>query len=207
MTISDWAIVLATFLGPIFAVQLQKFLEKNRDGSNRRDRVFQTLMATRATRLALEHVAALNSIDLAFGAKKYRKVIEAWRLYSFQLNQTYNSSDKPEALAWSNKDYDLFIDLLYVMSQALNCDFSKEHLQRGTYYPTGHADREADQNKVLSNAARVLAGEQSIKMSVTDFPTSAEALQAQIDLQKKLSHVLDGGALTVQILPLAEVSP
>jgi hypothetical protein len=66
MTTSDWAIVSATLLGPILAVQAQKWLERWRDYRNRKMWVFQTLMATRAARLEAEHVRALNMIDLVF---------------------------------------------------------------------------------------------------------------------------------------------
>ena len=201
MTISDAVLILATLMGPILAVQAQKIIEKNSEGRRRKVQIFQTMMATRAIRLAPDHVAALNSIDLEFSSKKDKKVIEAWRLYALQLEKAYDPNNEAQTVEWNSKVYDLFIDLLYVMSQSLKYDFSKDHLQRGIYYPTGHADREASQLKVLFNAAKVLAGEQPIKMAVTEFPVSAEVLNAQILLQEKLANAFDGGALTVQVLP------
>ena len=63
---NDVAIMLATFLGPIAAVQAQKYLERRREVENRKISVFYALMATRSARISPEHVRALNSISLAF---------------------------------------------------------------------------------------------------------------------------------------------
>jgi len=48
---ADLAIVFATLLGPVLAVQAQKWLEKTRAINERRNFIFRVLMATRATRL------------------------------------------------------------------------------------------------------------------------------------------------------------
>lgn len=48
--------IAAIIIGPIIAVQLQKFIEKRTDAQSRRMRVFKILMATRAARLASDHI-------------------------------------------------------------------------------------------------------------------------------------------------------
>jgi prolipoprotein diacylglyceryltransferase len=50
--------IAAIIIGPIIAVQLQKFIEKRTDAQSRRMRVFKILMATRAARLASDHIMA-----------------------------------------------------------------------------------------------------------------------------------------------------
>ncbi len=50
--IADVAIVFATFMGPVVAVQAQKWLEKSRAINDRRNHIFRVLMATRAARLS-----------------------------------------------------------------------------------------------------------------------------------------------------------
>jgi hypothetical protein len=62
----DWLLILATIAGPILAVQAHKWVERLREGRNRKLRLFERLMATRAARLSAEHVQALNMIDLVF---------------------------------------------------------------------------------------------------------------------------------------------
>uniref|UniRef100_UPI002AA29EDF DUF6680 family protein n=2 Tax=Serratia TaxID=613 RepID=UPI002AA29EDF len=56
----------AVILGPIFAVQVQKYLEQFREKKQRRLNIFRSLMSTRAERLNREHVQALNMIDIEF---------------------------------------------------------------------------------------------------------------------------------------------
>src|SRR5438034_8791127 len=106
MTYSDWVLVSATVLGPVLAVQAQKWVERSREKRNRKDWVFLTLMATRAATLSGEHVRALNTIDLAFygsrvlgrniRSRKDQSVIDAWREYYDHLNSGPRD-DAPEA--------------------------------------------------------------------------------------------------------------
>ena len=52
----DWSaisIVIATVMGPILAVQAQKYLERQRAQKRAKDTIFRTLVATRATRLSI----------------------------------------------------------------------------------------------------------------------------------------------------------
>jgi hypothetical protein len=82
----DWAVVFATLLGPVLAVQGQKLLERAAEKKNRRARIFEALMTNRATRLSDAYVQALNQIDLEFDARKDKKVIEKWRALFGELN-------------------------------------------------------------------------------------------------------------------------
>ena len=59
---TDLAIIGATLLGPVFAVQAQRIVDLLRDRKRRRTWIFQTLMTTRATILArLGRVAEARS--------------------------------------------------------------------------------------------------------------------------------------------------
>src|SRR5581483_8627967 len=86
---TDIAIVGATLLGPILAVQAQKVVERWRSDNERRTRLFKVLMATRTARLSPSHVEALNMINIEFpaAARKYKKVRSAWRAYLKQLSE------------------------------------------------------------------------------------------------------------------------
>ncbi|MGH9582683.1 MAG: DUF6680 family protein [Bryobacteraceae bacterium] len=86
--LSDLAIVFATLVGPVLAVQAQKAVERWRDASNRRDFIFKALMATRATRLAPNHIQALNMINIEFPpTKRFKKVRSAWKAYFTHLGE------------------------------------------------------------------------------------------------------------------------
>jgi hypothetical protein len=71
----------AVVLAPLFALQINTFLERRRREAERKSWIFKTLMATRASTLAPEHVQALNMIDIEFYGrnKRSRDVVEAWK--------------------------------------------------------------------------------------------------------------------------------
>src|SRR4051794_12725865 len=125
MTI-NWAspewIILATLLGPVLAVQAQKYIERARERSNKKGWVLHALMATRAARLSPEHVQALNMIDLVFfghviGARVWRskteqEVLDRWREYHDHLNTKRGDTDANGAL-WDSRSSEFFTNLLF----------------------------------------------------------------------------------------------
>jgi hypothetical protein len=78
----DWsaaAIVVATVMGPILAVQAQKYLERHQDRRKAKDTIFRVLMSTRASRLSAQHVQALNGIEMAFTVVATKRRKFSWR--------------------------------------------------------------------------------------------------------------------------------
>src|SRR5690242_7405924 len=107
MTNAEWITVAALFAGPVIAVQLSELLTRRRAKHDRRLHVFRTLMATRATRVSREHVAALNMIDLEFDEQDDgdKAVRDAWKVYLDHL------SNKTEPLNnWVQKGSELFVE-------------------------------------------------------------------------------------------------
>ena len=209
MTTSDWVIACAAVSGPILAVQAQKWIERATENRRHRYQVFRTLMVTRGTRLAPDHVASLNSIDLTFApsalswlfrgdAKNDKKVVEAWRLYALQLNKTYDKNKQAEFIAWFDKCDTLFVDLLMAMSTAVGFTAERERVQ-GSYNPSGHYEREQMSLKALENAAKVLAGEQALKMEIVAFPYSQDAIDRQTRLSEEILKAVSGGVVKVDI--------
>jgi len=100
ITIADALLILMTLIGPIAAVQAQKWIERTRELRNRKLWIFHTLMATRAVRASSpEHVQALNLIELFFDGKgaKDRAVTASWKLYRdhlmYPLPQNMNDTE------------------------------------------------------------------------------------------------------------------
>ena len=153
-TIDTWAIVLAMLMGPVFAVQAQKWVELARERRNNKLWIFSQLMATRSARVSPEHVRALNMIDLAFygrrvGKKAYRTrlehgVLKAWSRYRDHLNAGPGKSAPPEVLRnWIYVADDLFAGLLHAMSIEVGLKFDRVLLRRGAYAPLAHGDLDA----------------------------------------------------------------
>jgi hypothetical protein len=202
-SISDGLLVAATLLGPVLAVQAQKFVEMARERRSRKLQLFSILMATRATRLANNHVEALNAIELVFDPKKRREkaVIDALRIYYDKLNEGVGDQADPHAIrAWTEKCQDLFIELLFAMSTALGHAFDRVQLKRGIYYPVAHGEANLAQRVILQGLSKVLSGQQAIPMDVVKFPVSEEAIDLQKEVQKGLLKTFSGeGALHVSM--------
>src|ERR1017187_3570401 len=159
----DWtaaAIVLATFGGPIVAVEIQKRLEMRREKKRLKEAAFRTLMATRAIahRTSAEHVQVLNGIELTFsGGGKDKAVREAWRAYLDMLNMP----DTPDAHANERKyekRNDAFWDLLYQMNLALGYSFDRTYIKNSCYFPIAHDNTLRDQEIMRSGIVAVLSG-------------------------------------------------
>lgn len=185
------AIIFATLLGPVLAVQAQKWLERSRAIKDRREAIFRTLMATRATVLSPLHVEALNAIPVEFygNSEKLKQINNAWRDY---LDHCTNSAMTSEI--WGVRRADLLINLLYLMGSYLGYGFSKSQLSNDIYHPRGHEELEDEQRIIRKGLAGLFKGEVSIPMSVTDFPivTDEEAAAKQAALQQLVEEVLEG---------------
>lgn len=150
MTVSDWLLISSTLLGPILAVQAQKWVERATESRRRRRWIFDTIMSNRATRLADENIRALNAIDLEyrprlFPSGKDRAVVSAWRSLFGELTQGLrDAGPDPNAAAinaWNERCREHYVRLEGAMSAALGFDFTDEELRRGIYYPQAHSAR------------------------------------------------------------------
>ena len=172
VTISDTLIVTSTFLGPIIAVQLQKFIEKSSEKRQKRDGLFKSLMSTRAVRAGSnEHVQSLNMIDLFFDSKstKDKNVRNAWKLYFDSLQQRIDPR-APDTAVNIEKTVDLLVDLLYAMSQAFGYEFDKVQIKRGAYYPQAHQDDAAARQIIRDSLVRIATGQSAFPVIVYPVP-------------------------------------
>jgi hypothetical protein len=183
-----WVVAGATLLGPIFAVQAQKWLERLRERRSRKLFVFQALMTTRATRVSIEHVQALNSLDLVFygdrvlGVPRRKKteqgVLDAWREYLDHLN----TPNDPNAFAtWMVRGDELFVNLLGAIATDLKMKFDRVQLRRGAYVPVAHGRLEQDQEQIRRALVHLLGGHGAIRVVLTDSSQlTAPAIQPAV---------------------------
>jgi hypothetical protein len=164
-------------------------------------------MANRATRLTDDFIRPLNMIDLEFapgrfGSAKDKAVIDAWRA----LRGEYGDGPKDDAPpaefhSWNMRINDRLVSLLFAMSKSLGYDFSEEELRRGVYYPKGRVDLEQNQLAILAGLKRIVEGELSLSMRITEIPGSPEAAALQLEMFKKNIGAYDpgSGAMRVRI--------
>ena len=195
MTISDMLIILATLFSPFLAVQSQKWIERATERRNAQKQVFYDLMATRATRVAPKHVEALNSIDLEFSTNsgpKEREVLNRWRIYADHLNINVESATEAAITQWNIQAEELFLNLLEALTAALRYPFDRVQLRRGIYYPRAHSQAELRKEIFEREIVRLLMGDSSLNMKITEFPFSEEDAERNRMLQEGMLAALSG---------------
>ncbi len=200
MEFKDWAIIFATMVGPILAVQAQKSVEALRERRNRKNWVFTTLMGTRQARTSPDHVRALNMIDLGFDGhrilgvyrsrtKSEQNVLDKWHEY---LNHLTTKYDQDQVVLWGVRGDDLFTDLLGCMARDLRFRFDKVQLKTGSYWPRAHADIDSDQEVIRKQLVKLLSGDGAVKIDVARLPSTEAATQAMQTLIKELTAAASG---------------
>ncbi len=208
----DYITIVAVLLSPLLAVQAEKFIERTRNKKNRKVQIFKTLMATRGSKLSIEHVTALNQIDLEFYGnrkffyenKKYKKVLNAWKEYFDQLRVEFNLEIESEFKAWNEKTEDFLANLLFEMGESLGYSFDKVTIKRNAYTPKGHLKVEYEEQQVRSLLIKILNGESSIStLQVTSneaVERSNNAVDRTAELQLLLiEHYKNGKPINVKI--------
>jgi hypothetical protein len=160
--------VLAIYRGPIEALKIQRKLDEEREGKNRKVGIFKTLMSNRVVRPTPAYVQALNLIDVEFtGDSLEEKAVRvAWKelhdLYS-NWKTTQNAEDK------SNE---LNAVLLSAMGKCLGYEFDKVYLKKGGYYPEFFGNVEMEQHTLRRQLLELLDGKRKLPIAkfVEDFP-------------------------------------
>jgi hypothetical protein len=195
---TDYVMVGATIVGPILAVQAQKWVERAREASNRRQQVFTVLMATRQSRVSVDHVRALNSVDLAFygrrllgipfRSRKAQAVLDAWHDYHAHLSVPLDQRPKTEAETreWNGRGDELFTNLLERLAVATSYKFDRQQLKSGSYSPEAHGTVESEQNLLRRLLLELLVGDRALPLDVRSIQVNADAANQQRDFQERL---------------------
>jgi hypothetical protein len=200
METKDWIIVLATLLGPILAVQTQKWIEGVREQRTRKLRVFTQLMATRAARLSAEHVQAINMIDLVFyggfifgihqRTRKEQSILDAWKEYHDNLCSGADLTDTQQQAHFSQRN-ELFLKMLYAISQDVGFTFDRVQLKRGAYTPVAHEEIEADQHALRKLLLNTLSGDSPLSMKILQMPSSPELAEEYRRNIERIANALE----------------
>jgi hypothetical protein len=208
ITPGEWVIVFATLLGPILAVQAQRFIDLLRERRKAKLWVFQTLMTTRATPLHYEHVKALNHIDLTFyGTRLFghhwqsaseRRVTDAWKvlLDNFAPDGTLSEAQLEFHYA---KRPELLTDMLAKIGKDVGFDFDPVHIRKAGYVPVAHDQEVRDQETLRKAFIELISGRQSLKMQVVSFPVNEQAAATHRTMIEQLVEASRSGELVVRI--------
>lgn len=207
VTNAERAIVFATLMGPILAVQAQKFLEELREYRAAKLWIFRSLMTTRMQRESVDHVRALNMMDICFYGKRVfvwhrqtaseKKFAVSWKIYLNNLTTDIGGwSDSQQQIHFSHRNKQ-FNSLLSDIGAAVGYHFDEVHIEKAGYIPVAHDDNYTKQRQLLESAVHVLQDKQSIKMDVVSFPSDANTAENYQKMIAQISTITEGGALKV----------
>lgn len=160
---SEWIMIAAIIVGPIFAVATQIVWYRWKEKRDQKAWVFNTLMSLRALPLAPDYVKALNYIDVVF--YKNAKVRERWKtLLGHFCSDAYKR--EPIEQATFDRARDLAAELMAEMAKDLGYEFDHTHIKENAYYPKGHGELEIKGLQLLDKGTAVLEGKASIKVKL-----------------------------------------
>lgn len=169
ITFQNWISILAIITGPTAALLIGKYLEERRAKRNRKIKIFQDLMANRASRLSLAWVQALNGIETEFYGET--KVVEAWRVVIDHLGSA-DANDAKKVDQWLLTLTDIVNDMLYEMGESLGYHFDKVTIKRTAYNPRVWGDIEAEQHAIRKKLLELLDGKRKLPIATFEkaFP-------------------------------------
>jgi hypothetical protein len=200
MTLSDWMMIVAVAAAPFLAVYAQRHIDLWREKRGKKSGVFKTLMATRARPLSLDHVQALNTIELEFTDKSDADVLAAWREYHDHLSLVPREGDNlPTRMEiWSQKTQELLTALLAQMGKGLGYKLDAVQIRKGSYFPEAHAVQEVELQLMRKALVEWLAGDKPV--GVTLLPQDAEADKRGEEFRNSVLALLNGRtSIKVQI--------
>ncbi len=190
MTINDILTLIAIVGGPIVAVFLTRKLDARREQRARRMDVFRTLMRTRRTPTSVEHVGALNLIEIEFS--RDLEVIKAWRELFTHFATEHNrrleelstalhengAADARFSKRLGDERQRLLAKLLHAMAKVLDFKIEQLEIFEGGYTPQGWEDEYQEQRLVRRFLVDLYRGAVALPVLTFQPEKSAEADRA-----------------------------
>lgn len=162
ITISDWAIVLATVVSPIAAVLISLGLERQRNQRALRQNILQTLLNTQYNPRDPGYQMAIMAIAVEF--RKDREVMKAHREFSNAANAGVDE-------AFSVFTRQKLVTLVTLLFARVGSKVSEDDVKGMAFVSVGFAQREQLLTDTLGAIIRV-----------------ADALEAQLELLRPPPH-------------------
>ncbi|NQY12631.1 MAG: hypothetical protein HRT81_02075 [Henriciella sp.] len=159
--------IAAIIIGPIAAVRITREIDDRRAATARKMEIFRALMKTRRERLAYEHVAALNLVEVEFYG--IEPVINAYSQYIERLYEKAPSDPAENSNFWNKRGED-FAEMLKHMGEHLGYNFDKMDLNRLSYSPAGW-ENDATLNRNNQHLLNeLLSGRRTLAVTDTKLP-------------------------------------
>lgn len=145
-----WAVVFATFAGPILAVFVTRWVDDHRSKQARKLDTFRVLIRTRRTQLSQDFVTALNMVEI-----DYYDAPKVINIHS-ELMRHLNSRALDDG--WLDRTQRLVARLLNAMGQNVGYSLEQLDILEGGYLPQALVDVEAEQQQVRKSLLAMFNG-------------------------------------------------
>ncbi len=153
-----WAVVFATFAGPISAVFVTRWVDELRSKRSRKLDTFRVLIRTRRTQLNPEFVAALNMVEIDF--------FNAPKVLAVHLELMRHLNSSIADASWYERTQRLVARLLYAMGQNVGYAMEQLDILDGGYIPKAMVDDEIEQNLLRRSLLLMLDGKKPLPVAV-----------------------------------------
>jgi hypothetical protein len=159
----DWAVVGATFLGPIFAVIITLWVQDRSSVRQTRMSVYEVMMRLRRFPTNNDFVGAFNLVPVHFHG--VAKVMAAYRAVQRILND--HGWRIPDAVPQLNRDHEIALATLLVeMSRTLGIKVESADIQNGGYAPDGWRTEQETNEAMRQALFGVLIGARAVKVDM-----------------------------------------
>jgi len=162
--LTDILTIIALLAGPIIAVGIADYRQNRQVQRGQKEWIFRTLITTKSSPLAMDHINAINLTGLIFRKPDTleKDVIEAWKLYRAHLDKGQVTSPQ----WWGPRQLELLDELLYKIALALKVPLSVSEIKNSTsYYPAGIAKAEAENNRIRELWLQVLENSRALPIT------------------------------------------
>jgi len=166
----------ATLLGPIFAVEVSKRRDAQRERKNRQVDVFRALMRNRRSALSPEFVGALNLIEVEFFDAP--SVIAAWKKLLEHFSAPHYTDRNAQQL-WIETRGRLQAEMLVVMAKYLKMHIPDLTIAGGGYSPIAYEELEGDQIAIRKLFVQIANGVRAVPVQLVDRPFPPQPEQGE----------------------------
>lgn len=137
LTVVEGVTIFAIIIGPVLAVLISRLTDDRSKARHRRIDIFRSLMKTRKNILNVEHVHALNIVELEFhGEDEVKTCLRAY----IDFRTSALPSGESDGIRHADRADDLLYDLIQAIGKTINYKFDKNDLKRFSYSPQGWSD-------------------------------------------------------------------
>lgn len=161
MTVVEIITIIALFGGPAFGAWLTRWLDDRRELQKRKYDIFRTLMRTRKMPIHIDHVSALNLVEIEF--LKDEAVISSWKSYLASLSEALPPVEEKDRFDTALKKRDsLLTKLLSEIAKSLHIGIEQLSILEGNYIPQGWVDEDWENRLVRRSLLDVLTAKKAL---------------------------------------------